>query len=151
MWIGIASTIAISAILGFIIARNFDNTYTTKVVIDKPFDVVWSWVSDPLKYPKIYPNWVKTITKKSEQNYQVDDQFGGSYDIELIANKDYGIVDLQIGPEASFLRLYRLDEIRTVVIHLAKRWKAESFVIWFFHKITTDKDFKNAKKVIEGK
>ncbi|MBI4041202.1 MAG: hypothetical protein HY390_04980 [Deltaproteobacteria bacterium] len=136
-------------IVSIIIIRNLKDTYISEVVVAKPFDVVWEWISNPLKYAEIYPNWIKSVEQRSQNIFQVQDQFGSTYDIELIANKIYGIVDLSIGPEISRSRLYALDEHRTAIVHFSKRLKNSSLIVWFFHKLTTDKDLKHAKKIIE--
>ena len=135
--------------IGLFIFKNFNDTHISKVVINKPFEMVWPWVSNPLRYSQIYPHWIKNVTQKSEDVFSVQDQFGSAYDIKLIKNKEFGVVDLMIGSEKSSARLISIDEGRTIMIHIAKRWEGCSFLIWFFHKITTDKDLKYAKNVIE--
>jgi len=132
-----------------VISSSLKDTYVTEVVINRPYDDVWTWISDPTKYAKLYPNWVKHVEKKSETIFQIDDQFGHSNEASLKAIKESGTIDLQIGSELSRLRIYPLDENRTAIVHLAKRWKNATFIIWFFHRRTTDKDFENAKQVIE--
>jgi len=124
--------------------------YVSSIVIEKPFDVVWSAISNPNSYARLYPNWVKSVNEKDKNTFHVSDQFGGTYDVKLVANQEFGIVDLIIGQETSRSRIYPIDDKRTAITHLATRWKGASPLIWFFHKRTTDRDFKNAKTVIEG-
>jgi hypothetical protein len=129
---------------------NQENTHVSKVVCNRPFNIVWDQISNPQNYPKLYPNWIKSIKKISENRYFVDDQFGQSYEMTLFLNKEFGVVDLQIGKEASRMRIMPLSDDSTVVVHLAKKWSDINQICWFFHKRTTDRDFKNAKAIIEG-
>jgi hypothetical protein len=128
-----------------------DTVYISKVIVNKPYDLVWSQLSNPTNYARLYPNWVKMIKNTGENQYLVDDQFGNSYPIETELNKDFGVIDLKIGPEASKTRLISLDSNSTAVIHLAKKWNDINFIGWYFHKRTTDKDLNNVKKLLEEK
>ncbi|MEZ4742898.1 MAG: hypothetical protein R3B45_10705 [Bdellovibrionota bacterium] len=125
--------------------------HISKVIINKPFNFVWEQFSKPENYSILYPNWVKTIKKVNESHYLVHDQFGGSYNIEIVLNREFGVVDLIIGQEVSRSRLMPLDENTTAMVHLAKKWDGIGLLGWFFHKRTTDKDLENAKKQIEIK
>ena len=131
------------------VAQNFQPTHVFEITINKPYSEVWNWFSNPLTYEKIYPHWVKSIQQLDATRYHIDDQFGGSYDVKLVADKSSGVVDLMIGKESSRIRLIDLDGRRTVVIHFTKRWENNGFISWFLHKLTTKRDFWNAKKVIE--
>lgn len=131
------------------IVQNLKPTHVFEITINEPYAEVWKWFSNPLTYEKIYPHWIKTVQRVDATTYYVNDQFGGSYDLKLISDKSSGVVDLMIGKEASRIRLIDLDGTRTVVIHFTKRWESNNFIAWFLHKLTTKRDFKKAKKVIE--
>lgn len=145
----IITIIIIISLLVIFSLRNMKATYVSEVVINKPYDEVWTWISNPSTYDKVYPHWVKSAQKVDGTIYHISDQFGGSYNVKLISDKNLGVVDLKIGEETSQTRLFDLDGKRTAIIHLAKRWKNLGFVQWFFHKIIVWRDFRNAKKVIE--
>lgn len=136
-------------VVAFLLLQNSKDTYVSSVTINKPYNDVWDWISNPLTYEKIYPHWVKSVQKVDDAIYHISDQFGHSYNAKLHTNKEYGIVDLMIGKENSRARLIDIDGKRTLVVHIAKRWDGFGHLPWFFHKITTWRDFRTAKKVIE--
>lgn len=133
---------------------NRSDTHVFHITIARSYDTVWDWVSEPKHYPELYPHWVKKVTELSPGHYQVDDQFGGSYPVDLIANREFGIVDLHIhlpvGEEVSRGRIFPINDQTTVLVHLAHRWRGANPMQWFFHKLTTARDFKNTKKIIEA-
>lgn len=97
------------------------NTHVSKIIINRPYDVVWSKISNPLNYVELYPNWIKTIKKTGENNYHVEDQFCASYSITVVLNKEFGVIDLHIGRETSHQRLFELSTNSTATVHLAKQ------------------------------
>lgn len=148
--------ISIIIILSFVvfllvatIVQNLKKTDVFEITINKPYGEVWKWFSNPLTYEKIYPHWIKTIQQVDATTYHANDQFGGSYEVVLSADKTKGAISLVIGKETSQVQIIDLDGKKTTVKHLARRWEAFGFVAWFFHKQTIKSDFKNAKKVIE--
>lgn len=134
--------------------RNRKETYVSEVTINRGLNETWHWVSDPTKYNQLYPHWIKRVAPRGPDLFRVDDQFGQSYDMRVITNRDNGIVDLIIslpsGQETSRSRICALDDKTTAIIHLAHRWAGANALTWFFHKITTDRDFQNAKRIIEN-
>lgn len=136
-------------VVGFILLRHLNNTHVSAVIIERPFSIVWEWIANPSMYGLLYPHWVKQILPQESHVFLVNDQFGKSYNVVLSEEKTWGIVDLKMAEEGSRIRLYPLDEHRTLLVHVATRWKGASFLMWFFHQRTTDKDLKNAKHVIE--
>ncbi len=121
------------------------------LVIRRDYELVWQSFSDPLQYKKLYPFWIKNISSQGVNVYQVDDQFGHSYPMTFVENKNHGVIDLKIGNEISSLRLFQIGQHSTLAIHVAKRWQGISLIGWVFHKNTVRKDFSNAKTVIENK
>jgi hypothetical protein len=125
------------------------DTHLTKVIIERPYNVVWKIISDPINYPQIYPFWLSKVKKVDSNSYEGKGPHG-KYKFTKIIEHDFGIVDLKLGEESSRTRLFSLDDESTVVIHLGVRWKdMKNPLAWFFYKRGVDKDFKNAKKVIE--
>lgn len=123
--------------------------HLTRIIIERPYDVVWKIISNPLNYPQIYPFWLSEVKKVDPNSYEGKGPHG-EYKFTRKIEHEFGIVDLQLGEESSRTRLFPLDEGSTVVIHLAVRWKDMNNPLnWFFYKKGVDKDFKNAKKVIE--
>ena len=39
------------------------NVRSVCMFVDAPFDSVWAWVSNPSRFPTIYPSWVKRVKK----------------------------------------------------------------------------------------
>jgi len=102
-----------------------------------------------MNYPQIYPFWLSEIKEVDINSYEGKGPHG-EYKFTRNIEHEFGIVDLKIGDESSRTRLFPLDNESTVVIHLAVRWKdMKNHLAWFFYKRGVDKDFKNAKKVIE--
>lgn len=134
---------------GWTLIRNRKDVYVSSVMIHCPFEVVWVWISDPCRYGQLYPNWIRNVIPKGSQVFRVEDRFGGSYDMILSQHKECGIIDLQMGLESSRSRVYPIDEHRTAVVHLAKRWNEVNLLMWFFHQWTINRDFHHAKRIIE--
>lgn len=146
VWGALVGTLAVA---GAFMVFSQENTYVSKVVVDKPLAMVWAQLSEPSNYARLYPNWIRAIKKTGDNAYFVEDQFGKSYPITVVLSREFGVVDLHIGNEASRLRLFELGPNSTVVVHLAKKWDGIGWLGWFFHKVTTDRDLKNAKRQIE--
>lgn len=145
-WICIFIIIGLCSIWLAKVVRFYD---LHSIVVRKDYQTVWNYLSDPLRYNKLYPFWVKNISLSANNKFVVDDQFGHTYEILLLANKENGVIDLQIGNEISSLRLFKLDEHSSLVVHVGKRWSGISLYGWVLHKRTLRKDFCNAKKIIE--
>jgi len=125
------------------------DTHVTKITINKSFPKVWEYISNPLTYSQIYPFWLSEV-KKIKNNFYEGKGPHGEYKFERVIDKNFGIVDLKIGNELSRTRIYPLDKDSTVVIHLGVRWGImKNPLFWFFYKRDVNKDFKNAKKIIE--
>jgi len=119
------------------------------ITIHKSYNQVWEQLSDPLNYKKLYPYWIKEISLKQDNQYEVNDQFGHTYNMILIKDINHGLIKLQIGNELSITQIVPLDEHNTLVTHIAKKWQGINTINWILHKRTVANDFNNAKKVIE--
>ena len=73
---------------------NRKNIFISEVMIGRPLGVVWTFLSEPGKYARLYPNWIKTIELVGGDTYKVEDRFGGSNSIAVIRNKEFGVIDL---------------------------------------------------------
>lgn len=125
--------------------------HITKIVVRKPYDKVWAWISNPMNYPRIYPFWIAKIKEIEADSYEAEGSRGHIYKFSRVIEKKFGVVDLKIGEELSRTRLFPLNENNTVIIHLGVRWKQmKNPLFWFFYKRSVDKDFKNTKKIIEN-
>lgn len=125
------------------------NIHFTNIVIQKPYEIVWDWLSNPIKYSKIYPNWVAKVNELEKDKYEITDKRNRKSLVIREINKDKGSIDLKIEDEISRTRLFPLNN-DTIVIHVGTRWeKMQNPLFWFLYKKTVDKDFKNAKKIIE--
>ena len=101
---------------------NRKNIFISEVMIGRPLGVVWTFLSEPGKYARLYPNWIKTIELVGGDTYKVEDRFGGSNSIAVIRNKEFGVIDLHIGNETSRLRLFAEGDNQTLAVHVARRW-----------------------------
>lgn len=119
------------------------------ISIHKNVKNVWDHLSDPLQYSELYPHWVKEMSLKDNNQFQVHDQFGHTYAMSIDKNIDEGIIKLRIGNELSTTYIVNLDQHNTLVTHVAKKWQGINTIGWILHQRTVAKDFKNAKKVIE--
>lgn len=126
------------------------NIHFTNVVIEKPYDVVWGWLSEPSKYALLYPNWVTKVVKVDTDKYEITDIRNQKSLFTLIADKEKGSIILKIGDETSCTKLFSFNN-GTAVVHIGTRWKKmKNPLFWFLFKKGVDKDFKNAKRVIES-
>lgn len=122
----------------------------TNLIIEKPYEVVWKWLSEPSNYAILYPNWVKKVTRLKTNKYEITDKRNQKTLVQLEANREKGSINLKIGNEISRTKLFILANY-TIVIHITTRWKQiENPLFWFLFKRSVDADFKNAKKVIEA-
>lgn len=125
------------------------NHHVTKISIEKPYAEVWAWVSQPMNFPKLYPNWVKDITELSENNYEVTMPEGYKHTMESKINKETGSIDFDVNPgEVSRSRLIPLSENETLYIHIAVKGDQPDELFKIIME-NVDKDYINAKAVIE--
>ncbi|MFH0820838.1 MAG: hypothetical protein V1908_03625 [Candidatus Peregrinibacteria bacterium] len=125
------------------------NIHFTNIIIKKSYEIVWGWLSEPSKYPLLYPNWVAKAVKMETNKYEITDQRNQKSLVTLSTDKEKGSIDLKIGNEISRTKLFAFDN-NTAVVHIGTRWKQmRNPLFWFLYKRIVDKDFRNAKKVIE--
>lgn len=141
----------------FLLVRTSRDTYITKVVINKPYEYVWSKISDPLNYPSLYPGWIKKVELVSSDHYRIRfPHMDEAFSMKRLINKDAGLIDLHIflpgkeEPEVSVGRIISIGQNRTAVVHLGVKWKEFNPVYWLIYTFIIDSDFKNAAKVIEA-
>jgi hypothetical protein len=127
-----------------------DDTYVTKVVIDRPFDEVWPWLADPRRYVQIAPDWITSVESAAEGRYAVRHAGKPTTDeMQVELDRPQGVVDLIFGNERCQARAVRLGADRTAVMLLAKRWPDCGVVAWVRYKWTVSRDLAHAKQVIE--
>lgn len=125
------------------------NIHFTNIVIQKPYAVVWNWLSDPMKYPKLYPGWAARTEKVGKDKYEITNKQNRKSIVVRKMNRGKGAIDLIIGDELSQTRIFPLKS-DTIVVHIGSRWKQmRNPISWLLYKSTVNSDFKNAKKIME--
>jgi hypothetical protein len=130
----------------------FATTYITKVIIDRPYEIVWKWLADLNTYAKLYPKWIRTISPVAGDEFLVTSpHMAESYRIKAHANEEWGVIDVHFSnrKEVSRTRILRLSENQTAVIHLGTKWEGFNWFLWIIYQFNVDSDFMNAKQFIE--
>ncbi len=139
-------------ILVFLLTRNFlfSNLHITKEVVNRDFDTVWDYFSEPSNYAKLFPNWIVSIEKKGDNYQAMQKHVKVPVKITIEKNKECGYIKLTIGEaETSQIRIVPLEEHKTLTLNIGYRWKGFPYPFWLNFKRTTDNDYKNAKRIIE--
>lgn len=147
--------IAIIVILLYCLLRDFlfSNLHITKVVIDRDFDTVWGYFADAEKYAELFPNWITGIEKQRDGTYEAGEvHVEEPVTIAVNENKQCGYLRLTIGEsETSQIRIIPLEQNKTLAMNIGYRWENFPYPFWLNFKRSTDKDYKNAKRVIESR
>ncbi len=93
------------------------------------------------------------IEKQRENIYQAKEKHvKNPVLISIEKNKDYGYIKLTIGKsETSQIRIIPLEKDKTLTMNIGYRWKGFPYPFWLNFKRSTDKDYQNARKVIENR
>lgn len=123
--------------------------------IDAPPAVVWQWITDPLNFPAIYPNWTANVEERTERGYAATGPAGERFRIVPKLDRAHGVVDFEVigaegNVELSRSRLFDMKGGGCTLVHLAVRWDGVDDVGWEQHKRATDEDLANAKRLIEA-
>ncbi len=130
--------------------RLLSGVHVTTVIIERPSGEVWAYVSDPLKFPRLYPKWVSRIEQVDEHTFRVQSpHVKEPYEISVSADEAAGTIDIEIGREVSRTRVIPLDQQGTAVVHVGTRWEDFNWFLWVIYKFNVDFDFRNAKSTIE--
>src|SRR5215207_8184276 len=87
-----------------------EKTYAVSIFINAPFDSVWAWVSDPSKFPSIYPSWirwVKRLQRADGEAYEGVAQHGGSIEIVPSLARERGRADFEIVNEDGNIEVFQ--------------------------------------------
>lgn len=134
------------------------DTHVSSVLVDAPFDAVWAWITDPVRFPIIYPNWtseIRKVTAADGERYEGVAPNGDRFEIVPRLDRAHGVVDFGIVNEGGTAELSRaarvlpLKEGGCVIVHLAYRLEGVNEVFWEHFKAGTDTDLEHAKDVIE--
>lgn len=133
---------------------NRNDTYICHQRFSAPFETVWDLLTDPMRFPRVYPSWVAKITPSGER-YLVVDPSGEQFSLIPITAKDYGVVDFKIidaqgHVEIARSRIFRLRTGGCILVHVAVRWEGCDDATWEAYKRDIDKDLKNAHAVVEA-
>ncbi len=125
--------------------------HISQIAMEKPFAVVWHWVSDPLNFSQLYPHWVDSVTKIGNDTYEIvaADKVA-RLGVRLTTNYELGTIDLDVTPgEVSRSRLIPLGPHKTLQIHVAVKGHQPDDL---FASIVenTEKDYRHAKRLIEN-
>lgn len=127
-----------------------DDSYVTKVVVERPLDVVWPWLADPRKYPELAPGWLTAVDAPAAGPLTIRlPGNAGPQPLGMELDAARHTVDLTIGSESCSFRAVALDARRTAVIVFAKRWDSCGVVPWVRYKWTVSRDLGHAQAVIE--
>ncbi len=127
------------------------NPHITRIVIEADYDKVWRYFSEPEHYAELFPNWIVKISKDKNGNYQaLQKHVDEAVAIQIEKNKAFGFIKLHIGEaERSQIRIIPLTNSKTLALNIGFRWKDFPYPFWLAFKRNTNKDYKNAKQVIE--
>lgn len=130
------------------------DTYVSSVFVEASFDTVWSCITDPLNFPKMYPVWTTAVEKIDEGAYRGIGPDGDEFVIRPELNRRFGIVDFTVeadrGVERSRSRLFDVGEGACELVHLAVRWDGLDDESWEEHKRGTDGDLERMKRLVES-
>ncbi len=130
-------------------------------VISKAFqvsyDYLWNYVTNPLMFPVLYPNWISEINLLRFNHYLAKDAAGNSFKVIPCLNKDFGIVDFRVirqneKEELHRSRLIPLGDHSTILVHLVVEnleYEATPFNLSAI-KDTLESDYENARRIIEN-
>jgi hypothetical protein len=119
-----------------------------------PFDVLWRYLSDPLRFPLIFPGWVSSVEWHSGSTYIGTDSTGESFQIIPRLDREHGVADFDIIDaeghiERSRMRVFALQGGGCLLVHLAERWQGVDDSLWEAHRQAIDADLIYARTIIE--
>lgn len=130
------------------------DVHVSTITFDLPYDVVWDWLSDPLRFPVIYPNWTAEVSLIKDK-YLALAPDGEKMMIKPVLDRVHGVIDFQVDAtgnvELSRSRLFETGDGRCTLVHLAVRWEGLDDVQWREHRLKTDHDLEIAKHQIESR
>ena len=73
-----------------------ESIHVTTQAISAPFEFVWSRLTDPLQFPKYYPNWVTEIVSSEREVFLGKNQGSEEFSIRPVLNRDTGTIDFEV-------------------------------------------------------
>ncbi len=119
-----------------------------------PFAALWAQLSDPLRFPRLYPRWTSRVERTGADAYAGVGPGRDTFSIARRAHRRDGVVDFEIAapgaaPELSRSRLFPLKTGGCVYVHVAVRWDGVDDAFWAQFKRDTDADLEQARRVLE--
>ncbi len=130
-----------------------DDVHVSAVVIEAPLELVWEWVTEPMRFPTLYPGWTSSVQPRSDGGYDAVGPAGGSFRIVPVLSFEHGVVDFEIVEgdgkvELSRMRVCELKRGGCALVHLGVRFDSDNS--WEEHKDATDVDFLRVKQIVES-
>ena len=131
-----------------------DDIHVSAVSFEAPIEAVWQWLTDPLRFPRIYPKWTRSVELRDDGSFAAVGPAGDSFRIVPHINREHGVIDFQVvdaddNVELSRSRLLPTKGDSCTLIHLAVRWDGIDDQGWEQHKRDTDSDLAHVKQIIE--
>ena len=132
-----------------------EDSHVCAVFVGAAPGVVWRWVTDPLNFPTIYPNWTASVEASTDGGYAATGAAGDRFLILPQLDRRHGVIDFEVvdgdgNVELSRSRLFEMKGGGATLIHLAVRWEGVDDAAWERHRRGTEDDLANAKRVIEA-
>src|SRR5215212_8682615 len=93
-----------------------EKIHAVRIFVNAPFDSVWAWVSDPSRFPTIYPSWVRRVTKGRHTDgeaYEGVMRDGGRIEIMPSLDERRGQVHFEIVNQGGNLEVFHTLLVRS--------------------------------------
>ncbi len=130
---------------------------TISEVFEVPYDYLWDYITNPLMFPVLYPNWVTIVNMTRKNEFSALGPSGEKFIIIPDLNKEYGVIDFKTVDKKGDKKTYRsrlvaIDSCKTVLVRLIYHLNGidDPDFNWETYKSTIHKDYKNARKIVEN-
>jgi hypothetical protein len=126
-------------------------------VFHVPYEYLWNYLTNPLMFPVLYPNWIAEIRLRKQDEYEVKSPSGDRFYLYIHTNSEYGIIDFKMidqegREDICHTRLLPVDEGSTAIIHamIEKQNSEITAAEWQAYRETIEDDCENARKIVEN-
>jgi hypothetical protein len=126
-------------------------------VFQVPHEYLWNYLTNPLMFPVLYPNWVAEIRLRKQDEYEVRSPSGDWFNLHIHTNKVYGIIDFKLMDQSGredicHSRLLPVNESSTAIIHaiVEKQNSEKTLAGWQAYRDSIEEDYENACKIVEN-
>lgn len=56
-----------------------DDIHVSAVSFEAPIEAVWRWLTDPLRFPRIYSKWTRSVELRDDGSYTAVGPAGDSF------------------------------------------------------------------------